>query len=625
MKKNLLLLFVALFSFSTYTSAQFVAVPTGDEAKSTMSTEEDEFIWGYCGSTVDTGAGVGSSATLSAAIQLSSEQFGMYEGQTITGINIGVAATSYSAKVFIRNTLTGEDIYSQNVGSVSKGWKRIDFTTPFTIPEGEFYVGYSARGLNQIGFSGDTYHDACWLYSGNSWDNYEDSGWGSLCIQLIVDMTGYNTTDMGIAKVFNAVGSKNETITTHIGVRNNSLSTIQSFTMQYAVDDGSPVEKTVSCNLEPGAIDKFAFDIAAIAEAGLYDVTTTLLKVDGADDTYTANNTFNSILTLYDKIVPRYVLLEGFTSSTCGPCVSGNANLKSVLEKSNGYHTLIKYQMSWPGAGDAYYTEEGYVRRAFYGVNSVPWLQVEGVDDMNSSSFTLALLQQLQAVISFIEIDATYAVNGKKVTAEAKITSYIPIEDPNIKLFMAIVEKETVKNVGSNGETLFNQVMKKFMPDAGGIAIGNLPMGTPVSFGQEWEFKGEYRLPPNAGSPINHDTEHSVEDFDNLEVVLWLQNTSTKEVLQSATAVLGDVGIKDIAKEDVDCYVHVKNNSLVVNVNALGNVVIDLYDVSGKKLLTNNSSLNGNEQITIPAEGLKGVYLVKVTTHKGTTVKKVIL
>jgi hypothetical protein len=83
--------------------------------------------------------------------------------------------------------------------------------------------------------------------------------------------------------------------------------------------------------------------------------------------------------------------------------------------------------------------------------------------------------------------------------------------------------------------------MKKFMPDANGITLGHLAANETVTVEQTWEFKGNYRLPANAlpSNIINHDIEHSVEDFDNLMVVAWVQNISTKIVFNSCTAEKG--------------------------------------------------------------------------------------
>ena len=58
-------------------------------------------------------------------------------------------------------------------------------------------------------------------------------------------------------------------------------------------------------------------------------------------------------------------LYEVFTSSTCGPCAYANPILDAVLEANPGTHSLVKYQMNWPGSGDPYYTAEGGVRGNF--------------------------------------------------------------------------------------------------------------------------------------------------------------------------------------------------------------------------------------------------------------------
>jgi len=229
---------------------------------------------------------------------------------------------------------------------------------------------------------------------------------------------------------------------------------------------------------------------------------------------------------------PRRVLIEAFSSSTCGPCVEGNQKLKRILAENEGLYSLIKYQMNWPSSGDPYFTREGEVRKDFYNVQGVPSLILDGVY-YNSLTFQHSHLLELQNIPSYMDLNVEYSVTGKTVNATATITPSIDFENSNLVLFMAIVERRTVKNKGANGENEFLQVMKKFMPDANGIEISSLTANVPATFQQEWEFKGEYRLPINGQFPINHDIEHSVENFDNLTVVAWVQNISNKSILQA--------------------------------------------------------------------------------------------
>ena len=54
----------------------------------------------------------------------------------------------------------------------------------------------------------------------------------------------------------------------------------------------------------------------------------------------------------FAQTVPLKPLYEEFTSSTCGPCAFANAILDPLLMANEGTHSLIKYQMNWPGSGD---------------------------------------------------------------------------------------------------------------------------------------------------------------------------------------------------------------------------------------------------------------------------------
>jgi len=250
---------------------------------------------------------------------------------------------------------------------------------------------------------------------------------------------------------------------------------------------------------------------------------------------------FSAIL-FAQPTVPRYTLIEGFSSSTCGPCYQGNINLKNVLSQndaSGGKYTLIKYQMSWPGVGDPYYTAEGGVKRTFYNVNAVPNIRMDGVD--KATGISNSALLAAQAMPCYLEVFGNYYVEGHTVTATIHIRPTTDITIGNsLRLYVAIVEKTTRNNYKTNGETMFYQVMKKFMPNASGIVLGDLTACELVTHELSWEFKGNYRLPANASSPINHDIEHSVEDFENLEVIAWVQNSSNKQLYNSCTAIKGD-------------------------------------------------------------------------------------
>ena len=76
--------------------------------------------------------------------------------------------------------------------------------------------------------------------------------------------------------------------------------------------------------------------------------------------------------------VKRTPVYEVFSSSTCPPCKPANDHLVPIFEERHGQIAVVKYQMSWPGTGDPYYTPEGNGRRGIYSVNSIPYFVRNG-------------------------------------------------------------------------------------------------------------------------------------------------------------------------------------------------------------------------------------------------------
>ena len=323
-------------------------------------------------------------------------------------------------------------------------------------------------------------------------------------------------------------------------VKNFGVQPVSSFWVNYQIDGGEIFSyKVTGFLITQNNEQPFTHPDPVKRVLGNYTIKIWTSLPDEEEDENNKNDTLTRSYTIYNALTgrPRTIMLEGFSASTCGPCVNGNINLKAVLEENSGKYALIKYQMHFPPPGDAYYTAEIGARGSLYYVGSVPTIHVDGSTYKTvTHQLRNATLEELQNVPAFMEVDVDYYVEGKTVYAKAKI---VPTEEMagNMRLFMAIIEKKTYNNIGPNGETEFDQVVKKFMPNVNGIALDNIPVNTPFVALQNWEFKGNYRLPANAGSPINHEIEHSVEDFNNLTVVAWVQNMQNKEVCQAANGV----------------------------------------------------------------------------------------
>jgi len=266
-------------------------------------------------------------------------------------------------------------------------------------------------------------------------------------------------------------------------------------------------------------------------------------------------------ISIVDQFVTRLPLYENFTSSTCPPCVPANAQMLSLFGKdpeagpNAGKWSLVKYQMSWPGNGDPYFTNEGNTRRNYYGVSSVPNLWIDGGWGQNGNSLTQTVIDDFASPPAFLDIQATYTISGQTVSIDVilnPVADVVSLQSSNLVLHMAIVEDETYANVETNGETEFQFVMKKMVPGAGGTPVGPFTSGTPVAISDGYTFNGSYTLPPDANSPANLAVEHTVEEFTDLSVVVWVQDVTTKEVHQSAWAVYS-CGSASATSVDASC------------------------------------------------------------------------
>ena len=324
----------------------------------------------------------------------------------------------------------------------------------------------------------------------------------------------------------------------------------------------------------------------------------------------------------YQKVTQRTVLHEVFSSSTWPPCAGANILLKSIFEENPDKFTCVKYQMNWPSPGDPYFTLEGNDRKTYYDVQSVPYLAVDGNyynDNPSLYSSELLLMEYLQP--SFVEMNATFVYDNNQKFHTTVTINPLKTFTGNKKLFVALVESVTRMNAKTNGEKQFFYVFKKFMTDSKGNSI-SLQDGEEVKVDLAFHFQGKFRLPFNAGSPIDFNTEHSVENFKNMMLVYWIQDYDTKEVLQSGKVDKAVVGIEDLQdnKGNVKIYpnpaegmINIQSETLFSNIkvlNLLGQVVY-------------NIAVNTNEYILQTSDLAPGLYILQLQTENGLITKKI--
>lgn len=407
--------------------------------------------------------------------------------------------------------------------------------------------------------------------------------------------------------------------------KNLGTSTITSCNINYSINGGAAVSAPATVSIgQYGQASVSSSATWSPSVTGTYTVDVWLSDINGNADGDLTNDKATKSVMVVDDYTVRKALHEVFTSSTCGPCVAGNRNTdENIFPLYPNQFTVIKYQMSWPGTGDPYTTAEGNIRRTLYGVNSIPNMQVDGGWNGNASSYTTALFDQFTAKPSFIKIDATHTINFKKITVNVKVTPLVDYNNANMKVFVAILEKKTFNNIKTNGETEFNHVLKKMLPDASGTALGNVTKGNAKTFPTfTYNQPGHYRLPKDGQTAniINLATEHSIEELNDCEVVVFVQDLVTKEVFQSANSVGTILSVDDVNSDgnSIAIFPNPSNSgsaNVKFNLNSTAGVTINIYNALGQIVQTIDPSLivAGTNNIAINTESFSsGIYTVKI-------------
>ena len=312
-------------------------------------------------------------------------------------------------------------------------------------------------------------------------------------------------------------------------VFNNGTSQITSLDINWQVDGGD-IHSSSFTGLDMAMGDTYAFtcDDMFNYPIGSYDLTVWIASVNGGSDENPENDTLSKDMSVVSHIVDRRPLFEEFTSSTCGPCAGFNASFVPWCETHQDDITLVKYQMNWPGSGDIYYTAEGGVRRDYYGVTWVPWLVGSGSTYVNTSMGDVNSFYdnaiEIPGFISFVSSRSSVS-RGTVMDIDVTLLPFANFVD--FKLFVVVFENVTTGNVGNNGETEFEHVMMKMVPDANGTTI-NLADREPVTISQSVDLAGT-----------------NIEEYDDLGVAIIIQNLATKEVYQSGYSVENGVFATD--------------------------------------------------------------------------------
>ena len=323
-----------------------------------------------------------------------------------------------------------------------------------------------------------------------------------------------NDAELSSIDVPNKLGNGNAKIS--FSIKNLGSKNITSFEAKYQIEGSEDfVTEAFETDLECYESAQFVFEKPVFLNIGEYKVNVEVTSVNGGNDNFTNNNIQSKDLDVEMSVSQRIPMIEHFSSSTCGPCLFTNNDMKVFTENNPDKYTYVKYPINGPDIiGDPYYINHCGIRRNYYNVNYLPMLFLDGKlsqDPMSQEEFDNHYNAQ-----SFFNIRGSFSLNGNNLNVIADFMSYIDIK--GLKAYITVNEKTTTGNIGSNGEKEFHHILMYMLES---------PQGTTLDF-----EAGEYqRIEATCDIAATN-----VEELDDLEVALWIQHPTTKEIYNSRFA-----------------------------------------------------------------------------------------
>jgi thiol-disulfide isomerase/thioredoxin len=219
----------------------------------------------------------------------------------------------------------------------------------------------------------------------------------------------------------------------------------------------------------------------------------------------------------------RKVLIEEFTSSTCGPCASTDPLMEQFEEEYIDKVVVLKYHQDYPTSGDIMYTAytKGYDRGNLYSVHQtgIPWVEFNGMINKNPGVGVDALKATVDEVMDQSPIYYTLNVR-QQVTADS-IIAFVTVKagaqvDPEARLVVVIAEAN-VLHQASNGRIYHTSVARGALPE---FNTAGEPTGDALTIAANGEQT--FRLAAKLKTAWNKGL---------LQVVAFVQNPSSKEVM----------------------------------------------------------------------------------------------
>lgn len=469
MKKIILLTIATMFTVASfgqqilgqYCGEKFENVLFVQQSKScTRSGENDELPWAYYLSEYAYGYSIGRNVTgeYSAAMFVPGD--GILQGAKISSLGIpSVIDGMKDVKVWVRETIDGEDLASGSVSSIDKqSYGIATLSKECDIPEKGIYVGYTFNSSKfyPILFSGKDNPNACWIKCpNNQWEDLYGYGYGSVAIQVYVKGKNFPKNNLFIelekSTIIAKAGGKAEIIPT---ITSYSSSEITSFNI--LVDNGEKQDycKTVCSNnpikagLGTRKTVKLTIDMPNTISAK-NKVTFKIVEVNDEPNTNTEAIAELKVKTPKEGGTRR-TLVEEYTGTSCGFCPVGMAAMETMKQLfGDKFVGITLHQFNY---NDPMFLEYGrYYNLSFDGA---PSSMIDRAEEIYPSSLN-SVFDKYNSMppLADINLNASWNKDGTAVEVDANIVSMT--NDLDVKVAYVLVADGLSKKTATWSQSNF--------------------------------------------------------------------------------------------------------------------------------------------------------------------------
>ena len=226
------------------------------------------------------------------------------------------------------------------------------------------------------------------------------------------------------------------------------------------------------------------------------------------------------------------VLLEDFSNTGCGPCPAADEAMWEAVGEASGLALPIAFHGNFPGPTDPFFHYNpamNIVRlQSFYGIFALPNVRVDG-DPMTAPSDSdeiLAAIESRLQIAPSVELAVTREQVGPEVTVSVNGSVLRDVPAGDWRIYLLLIETLVHYEEASNGQTEYRNTVRHVNGEDDAIASG---LGEAIDLSSGAEFSLDATFTPDFGDVV----------AENLRAVVFVQNSTTFEILDAAVEVTG--------------------------------------------------------------------------------------